>query len=297
MYLYQIQIGAFMDYLNNETDYAFEFETYPGGELGGPTEALNLVQGDAADISMVVPAYLSESFPLTSGFELPGFNYPIDELSKGLWAMTQGFLEENEYSDQGIKAVLSAMVPPAQVGTKETKFTETDSLDGLSLRSTGGIMNRTMKALGASPVQISGPDMYAAVERGTVSGLMTHLPGMRDYSMQEVINHATRNGDFGSNSMIWFMSQSKFDSLSEGKQDAILEAGKHAGLNNAEELSNEVEKVVGTFKDAGVDVYDVPEDVLSELNENEFTRVQNAWAEDQGDKGQAFLKEFEEQLG
>lgn len=294
--MYTAQIEPFMEYVEDHDDVDISFNVHPGGELGGPLEAIDLVQGGVADIATIVPAYLSESFPLTVGVELPGLDYTVEDMTKAFWELSHGYLYENEYQDLGIVPVITPVFVPAQISTVDTPFAERDSLEGLTIRTAGGIQNFTLEALGATPTQIEGPDLYTSLERGTIDGIFTHLSGAADWSLQELLGYSTSNGRFGSNTILWGMSDATFESLSETEQEVLLEASEHANSYWAEDIVRDTEETEQMFEEAGVDVYDVDEDLLDDLYENEFVDVQNRWADGVGEAGQEFLDEYQTAL-
>lgn len=295
--LYYAKVNAFKERLQELTDREVQFEEYPGGQIGGPDEMLSLLEGGTVDLSWVSFPYEGETFKLTQVAELPGYDYTPVELTRAFHEISQGILHENEFQNVGIKMIVPGVLPQFNVGTLDTQVTSFDDFNGLSLRTTGGLQNVTFNELGANPVSIPAPDLYSALDQGTVDGLVTHLPGMEAYNAHEVIQYLTTNGKFGTASTAFCMDLDQFNSYSNDFQNALVEAGLAGGVNVAETLTSEVEGVIDRFADAGVEAYEMP----SEMNERFVSEVvpvvRDTWQEDHSDLGsQEVYDEFKSAL-
>ena len=64
-----------------------------------------------------------------------------------------------------------------------------DDLKGMKIRTGGGPQPPTLRLLGATPVAISPPDVYTALERGTVDGLTFPWEAVKSFKVDEVTKY------------------------------------------------------------------------------------------------------------
>ena len=64
----------------------------------------------------------------------------------------------------------------------------------MKIRTLGGAQDSVIKALGGVPVQIPAPDLYTALQRGTVDGTIMAYTSAQSYKMDEIcqVRHVWR---------------------------------------------------------------------------------------------------------
>ncbi len=109
---------------------------------------------------------------------------------------------------------------------KMPKFNDKTGVDltGMKMRSTG-LYNAFLKAMNATPINISPGDVYAALERGVVDGLAWPEGSVAKYGWQRFLKYKIRPNFFHSTTMT-VINLDKFNSLSKEHQDILLKQGK-----------------------------------------------------------------------
>ena len=69
------------------------------------------------------------------------------------------------------------------------KVNSLDDIKGMKLRAKGPYMHKLVAALGASPVALSAPEMYEALARGVVDGVITSPCWIWDHKMYEICKY------------------------------------------------------------------------------------------------------------
>lgn len=98
-------------------------------------------------------------------------------------------------------------------------------LQGLKIRGYGKLSSEGLRALGASPIVMSPGEMYLAIQRGTIDGVITGVTSLESRKIWEVTKHATITGAaFGV--MGVNISLARWSALRPPHQEALLKAGE-----------------------------------------------------------------------
>lgn len=222
--------GVFMDKAKELSGGEIDFKYFPAEQLGKGGEMLRLLQTGVADVTHVSPAYITDKFPLTTVSELPGMPLDSCALANAIYEMAQpgGVLYENEFKRNGIRLLFAGNLGPYSILTTKKPVSTLDDLSGLNIRTAGGPMEMTAKALGANAIRMTGSETLPSLSRGTLDGLLWPLPLVTDWSLEGALNHMTPNLSTGSFVVTYSISDRKWKSLTEKQQKALLEAGKYA---------------------------------------------------------------------
>jgi TRAP-type C4-dicarboxylate transport system substrate-binding protein len=132
------------------------------------------------------------------------------------------------------------------------KITSPDQIKGLRIRSSAMYVD-FLKALGANPVVVKPGDVYQALERGVVDGLMWPLDSIRPWGWHEIVKYVV-GPPFYKVSHPLLMNAKKWDSLPKHIQDVIREAVRleiiAIDARTADDISNEYK----AMKKAGMQV-------------------------------------------
>ncbi|MGE3369863.1 MAG: TRAP transporter substrate-binding protein DctP [Rhizobiaceae bacterium] len=175
-----------------------KFEYFPAEQLGKMADLPSLMKAGVADIVLIPTGVFAADYPLTSVATLPGFGTSSTETSLAYWDIVSkdGPVRE-EYASKGFRPLVYFCTPQHEIVSR-TEMASLDDLKGLKVRATAGVPSQIISAIGASPVQVSPPEMYTSIERGTIDGAFVPYPSARGYKLDEVIKSATHNAALGS---------------------------------------------------------------------------------------------------
>jgi TRAP-type transport system periplasmic protein len=224
--------------------------------LGGPEVTPYQEQGSAlqrglVDMILCPPAYYGGLF---GEARLPGAqSASIDEIRKnGAWDMMEQAWEKHLNAH-----ILSWVFSDAQVfytyftvKPKESTKTGLD-LTGMKIRSTG-LYNPFLKAMGATTVVMAPGDVYAALQRGVVTGLAWPWGSVGKYGWQNFLKYRVTPHFFGPSQLL-LVNLDKWKSLSNEQQQVLLKQVPILEQEGAQLAVKKGEEDDAKLKKAGVE--------------------------------------------
>lgn len=202
--------GQFCEEIKKRTNGRVEITHYSGGTL---TTAPKMFQGVVAGISDLGWGGLTYSqgrFPVTESCDLP-LGRP------NAWVATyvnDDFFRKFKPKEWDSVHVLflSASGPNIVYTTKKPVRTLED-LKGMKIRGMGKVAD-TLKALGATPVPIEMSDVYEAMRRGVIDGVMLAAETLKGFRVGELAKYVTASWQVGStNTLYAVMNKEKWNNL------------------------------------------------------------------------------------
>jgi TRAP-type C4-dicarboxylate transport system substrate-binding protein len=289
----------FMDEVTKRTGGQVTFDYYPSEQLGKAGDILSLTQSGVTDIGLVTPSVVSQKMPLSSIAEQPGSFSTSCEGTLAYFALARnGFLEKNEFRPNGVRVVFAYVNPPYQLYLAKREVHKLADVSGMKIRSVAGTMEIAVKKLGAVPVRTSTTEVYEALSRGTVDGMLFPVPTVLAYDLQGLIKFSTQNENFGSVANVYVISETKWRSLPEAVKTVINEVGEAATRRACEMTDRDVATTYDKFRQLGIKQITFDEEDKRRLKEL-FSTVRDEWAknlEQRGKPANAGLAAFAEAL-
>ena len=256
------------------TEGKIKFDFYPGEQLGKATDMLDLVATGAADVSNVPQAYVAGKTPYSSVVSLPGLVENIFQSSYASYELVQSDLVlQEDFLKNGVRPVFAYTSGTYEYWTKEPIRT-VDDLKGKKIRSQGGTANLQLESQGAVPVSLAIPEMYEAIDRGTIDGSHVSMTSVPAYKLNEVVNYSTI-GSGGAPTFVFFLfNENKWQTIPEELQIKILEATNLVMKEFIEKSFAYDEKIKQSFIDSG-DVEFIEVDKESFFNASQ--QVHEVW--------------------
>lgn len=248
-----------------------KFEYYPGEQLGKANSLLDLTKSKTVDIAYIT--YAMDKMPLSRVAELPSAFETSTQGSKAYWKLVNEVLLEEEFLKNGVRPMWAATLPQYQLVTTKKKIEHVDDFKGLKLRSSGGALDLTLNALGATPVSMPAPEVYTAMERGTVDGALFPITSYEPYQLEQIAKYSTFNAQMGSVVIIYAINEEVFQGLPDSVKEAMIQAGNETVEHFAGFLDQEVQKLIDKFQGEGLEMYALSEDILNQIDQ----KVQPVW--------------------
>ncbi len=155
--------------LEDASDGQIKIQFYGAQSLGKIMEQYEMVMDGVSDISGSVPiAYEADKLPLTSLAEYPFVWKSAEVGTKVFWELyDRGYLKD-EYKDFKLIAYWSCAV--MQVFTADARLDTVEDYKGKKFLAGGATMYKAFKQIGAIPIRMGYPDVYTALQRGTLDG-------------------------------------------------------------------------------------------------------------------------------
>lgn len=250
---------------------------YPGGTLGGDIQVVSSLQGGTIDLSVMVPGALVGQSKEFGVFDLPFLFKDAREADavldgafgkKLLERLPEKGLVGLGYWDHGFR----------NMTTSKKAIVTADDFQGLKIRVLQiPIYIDMMKALGANPLPLPFPELYGALESGTVDGQenpLTSIVGSKLHEAQKFLS-ITRHSY---NPLVVLASKKSWDKLSEEDRKILLEAANEAKSYQRKVSRDAEAKALDTIKAAGLKVNEVSAAELDRMREkvkpaaDKFTR-------------------------
>jgi len=293
-------VKIFQESVTKYTGGKIQWQSYHSGQLG--KEGVGMLASGIADVAILVPSYEPAKLPLTSVAELPGLHTTSCEGTAKLWNLLKdgGALNNAEYKPQGIKLLYAIVLAPYQVLTTGKKVATLADIAGLKIRANGAAMDKTVRALGATPVRVTSNELYDALTRGTVDGGFWPIGSTRNSSLENTFKFTVQGPMLGGGSTVYGISQKVWDGLGADVQAAMLKAGAETQQRLCRYLDRaDEEETAWLVKEKKFTVTKLPATELAKWNER-VQPIAAEWAKEMdstGRPGSALLKAYRESSG
>lgn len=195
--------------IEKRTDGRVKITMFPGGTLTTAPQTYQGVVDGVTDIGMSCFAYTPGRFPLLEGLDLP-VGYPDGRTaSRVATDMTLKYKPE-EVADTHVLYVHAH--GPGILASKEPVRT-LDDIEDMKVRATG-LSTKIVEALGGTPVGMSQPETYEALQKGTVTATFCPMETLKGWKQGEVISTVTDTSAIGyTTAMYVVMNPDRWDAL------------------------------------------------------------------------------------
>jgi C4-dicarboxylate-binding protein DctP len=229
-------------------------EIYPAAQAYKPKEVIEAVVTGAIEAGMTTNMEWSGTIPVMDIFVVPylitsyevvdkALNGPVGDKLMGLLAQ------------KGVKPLMWLFQTRTMVYTSNDKpLLLPADFKGKKMRGTSKIMNKGVEALGASAVSVSGPEVYMALQRGTLDVGLTDISAALARHYYEVQKYGTVTSDF-SVTFVAFLNPKFWDSLTPDQQKAVTAAAKDAQASCLKESEASAKESIAGIKEKGMTIH------------------------------------------
>jgi TRAP-type C4-dicarboxylate transport system substrate-binding protein len=268
--------------LERATDGKLDITIFYAHSLVGPAETYDAAVKGTADIAYALPEMTPGRFPVTMVGQLPFLYDDAETGSSLIWHLYNKFPDlQKEWKDTKMLGLWT--VPPSKVHTIKEIHTA-DDLKGMIIRGGGRLAARIIELVGATPVDIPGPDLYSSLERGTIDGAFLPFESFVANRYYEIVKYSFSNGIFSAPMFCvmhrdtWNKLPADIQQIIEGLSGASLSARCGRALNNYE--TQALEKV----KAQGGQVYEFPPSEMDKIR-GLVKPMYNEWVSDMEARG------------
>nr|WP_319484343.1 DctP family TRAP transporter solute-binding subunit [uncultured Cohaesibacter sp.] len=259
---------------------AMTVTNFPSGQLGNEAQEIGALQGGLQEMLITSSTNLikfNKSFQL---IDLP-FAFEDDEATdkvllgdvgkKMLKGLEGSGMVGITYIDNGFRDLSNSKKPIAKL----------EDFSGLTFRVIGApVFIDTFKALGANPVPLPFPEVYAALETGTVDGQDNPLITDRDVKFFEVQKYLTHSKHAYS-ALVMLVGEPFWKSLSDEEKAQLQEAADATAIENRKIMRaavSDARKFLET--EGGMEVIDFPAESMPAIKAAVEPVVQSLVTED-----------------
>jgi TRAP-type transport system periplasmic protein len=202
---------------------------FPAMQLGGtPPGLFEQIRSGVADLGWSVAGYNAAQFPRTMMLELPGLTESPNHLTKIAYTLYDPYLKE-DFKD--VQPLVFWSNDSLILMTREKPVRTLDDLKGLKVRVASAGQSDLIRSIGGVAVSMPVTQMYTALERGVVDGVMLGASGVFDFKLDEVARHYTVEAPLGRSPFYIAMNKRAYEGLSPEHRKIIDETtGMALGL-------------------------------------------------------------------
>ena len=263
-----------------------------------PPGTFDAVREGLVDLSYVTASYTPARhvFPLMP--ELPGAGDTAlansIAYSRIHW---KHFQKMGEY--KGVKLLGVFTHGPGQMFTKKPVAGIRD-IQGLKIRTGGGVAERVAKALGASAFVKPAPESYELLKSGVADGVFFPLESVVSFKLESVLEQATIfPGGMYSSAFGFFMNEDKWNKLPKQDQEIIEKlSGEYLARLAGRSWDEADQRGLDALKKSGVKIVNANSELEAEVRKRSAPIIDD-WIQQANAKGvnaAAILAEFREEL-
>jgi len=263
-----------------------------------PPGTFDAVRDGLVDLSFVTASYTPARHILPLMPELPGSGETalINSVaySRIYW---KHFHKVGEY--KGVKLLGVFTHGPGQMFTKKPVASIAD-VQGLKIRTGGGVAEAVAKALGASAFVKPAPESYELLSSGVADGVFFPLESIISFKLDTVLEQATLfPGGMYSSAFGFFMNEDKWNKLPKQDQEAIEKlAGEHIARLAGASWDEADRKGMEALKKSGVKIVEANPAFVAEVKKRSAPIIED-WivkANAKGIDAVKILAEFHDEL-
>lgn len=246
----------FIPEIEKRTGGRIKIEYYPGQALGKAKEHYELARKGIADISTIVQGYTPGMFPLSSGIELPFLFKTGVQGSKIFQELGRRGWFDKEY--KGVKVISLFTTSSYHLFMTKKRVERLEDIKGLKIRSFGGYCTPLIEKLGAAPVFVSSPELYLALQRGTVDGtFFMCASGVISYKFHEICKYLIKLHAIGAGLGL-LMNEKVWNELPPDIQKIFLDVGEELTVKVGESYDTNDRKGEEIAREAGMEIIELP---------------------------------------
>lgn len=191
---------------------------YAGGTLVPAAQSYDAVVKGIADVSNHVLGYTMGRFPFSQVLDLP-IGFPSGPAPTKIANEVYNKFKPKEFDD--VKILWFHSMPDGFVSTKTKPVKKLEDIQGLKLRCYGSNA-KFVGLIGAAPVAMPMPDVYDALSKGVVDGLLSSYEALQGFRTGEHVKCTTENRNTAfCAAFVVAMNKKKFASLPPDVQKII----------------------------------------------------------------------------
>lgn len=233
--------------------------------MAKPGELYELTKKGVIDVGFTIPGFSPGLFPFSQITGLP-FVFPSAEIgSKALNAYIKKGYWDKEY--ENVKALFAYTAAADSIYTSKKSVKKMEDLKGLKIHAGGPEISERVKLMGGVPAFIPYPELYGALQKGVVDGMVMGYAIMEIFKLYEVTKFAMEP-PMGTGVMVIAMNKKTWNRLPGDIQGIIDDVSKKHYLEFGRAWDGACDRGKKLFLDAGGQV--------NELNQAELKMVSKA---------------------
>jgi len=240
-----------------------DIKVYPGKSLFKPKEQWGAMTKGTLDITAFPLSYAGGRHPEFNLTLMPGLVKNHDHAAR---LNKSPFMQRiKQIMDDAGVIVLADTWLAGGFASKTQCVLDPEDVQGQRFRAAGKAFNQMLEAAGATITSMPSSEIYSGLQTGVLDGANTSSSSLISYRIYEQVTCLTAPGEHA----LWvmyepiLMAKSSFEKLTPEQQAEILKAGKEAEQYAFEQAKIADQKLVDTFKQAGVKIVEMNDEQIA----------------------------------
>jgi len=248
-----VAIDSFAREVEKRTGGRYKIQTFYSGSLGGERESVEAVQLGTQELTFTstgpVPNFVPEVAILDIPFLFRDYNHARSTLDGPIGQELLG-----KFSSKGIVALAWGENGFRHMTNSKRAINTPDDVKGLKLRTMENPVHmQAYKAFGIIPTPMAFPEVFTALQQGTVDGQENPLSVITSAKLDQVQKHLSLTGHVYSPAL-FLMNKAAWDKLPAADKQAFAEAAKEAVKANRARVDDDEKKAVADLRSKGMSV-------------------------------------------
>ena len=248
-------IDTFAKEVEKRTQGRYKVQTFYNGALGGERESIEAVQLGTQELAFSSSGPVPNFVPETKILDVP-FLFRDKAHARAVLDGPIGDELLKKFEPKGFKALAWAENGFRHMTNSKRSVNSPDDLKGLKMRTMENPVHiAAYKAFGIITTPMAFPEVFTALQQGTVDGQENPLPVIISAKFDQVQKHLSLTGHVYSPA-IFVMNKGAFDKLSAADKQAFIDAAKEGTKANRARVDEDDAKGVADLRSKGMTVVD-----------------------------------------
>ena len=189
-HLINVECQHFAKVVAQKSNGLVEIKLFPAQQLAKAKELPEAVSRGTIDMGTIVGPYIAGKMPLIDVDWLPGL-YTWDSVGPAHNEM-RPLVDKILGKELNMKLLFFFFGGSNELWTVKKPVRKVEDMEGLMIRGAGGVLTQIVKVLGATPVTVSGAEVYTALQRGTIDGCFWGSCSYHSLKAWEVCKYGTK---------------------------------------------------------------------------------------------------------
>jgi TRAP-type transport system periplasmic protein len=248
-----VGIDVFAKEVEKRTAGRYKIQTFYSGSLGGERESIEAVQLGTQELTFTSTGPVPNFVPEARILDIP-FLFRDKAHARHVLDGQIGQDMLVKFEPKGFKALAWGENGVRHMTNSKRAVSAPDDLKGLKMRTMENPVHiAAYKGFGIVPTPMAFPEVFTALQQGTVDGQENPLSVIMAAKFDQVQKHLSLTGHVYSPA-IFLMSKAAFDKLSAADKTAFLESAREAAKANRARVDEDDAKGVAELRSKGMSI-------------------------------------------
>ncbi|APG87312.1 2,3-diketo-L-gulonate-binding periplasmic protein YiaO (plasmid) [Sinorhizobium americanum CCGM7] len=256
----------FADIVKEKSGGKVDVKVFPAGMLGGDLQSVTALQGGLLQMSVMNAGLMASLAPDFAILDLP-FLFESTKEADAVMDGDVGKTFAKELDDKNLVVLAYWELGFRNLTNSRRPVEKVDDIEGLKIRVVQSpIYLEMFQALGANAVPMPFPEVYTALETGTVDGQENPAPSILTAKLNEVQKYITLTRHTY-NPMVLLFSKPLWEKLDQEEKDLLQAAATEAAAFQRQLSRDADQKAVDALAASGMTVTKLPPEEIARFRE------------------------------